>query len=521
MKKIIFLCMIFLLLSPLLFSHEYIMNDNISYTTPWTNITISTLTSGDWDDGYYDLALPSDNQIYFYGKKVTHIRIWTNGYVTFGYGSPPTDYSDSSNDRIPWNNQPNGYAAPWWDDWDLTSKGSITYTVTTNGPSSNNWVTIAWNDIPHKYDATASYDFQIVIKGHYSSPDTSARRDSIIFNYTDTDSGTGTYDYGISGTIGIEDPTGYQSEKYSYNTASINNNSDMMFTPFIPIYDSTDFWADDKPDLLIFRPSNGKWYKRSNDGLNIHVFSFGTRGDIALPGDYDGDGDADELVYRPSDGKWYGKNPTFVTLWGTEGDIPVAADFDGDGWTDLCVYRPKEGKWYINYRNGGTAFIRWGDQGDIPLPADYDNDGKADAAVYRPSDGKWYIQKSSNPSSSWVIPWGAEGDIPFPANFQSSAYSTLCVYRPSDGKWYSYNQNTASLSIAQSWGTTYDYPVPNDWNGGTITDPAVFRPSDGKWYIKYGNTVISWGEAGGEDKPRCRRQFTIVSPNYSGNDENK
>jgi len=89
----------------------------------------------------------------------------------------------------------------------------------------------------------------------------------------------------------------------------------------------------------------------------------------------------------------------------------------------------------------------------------------------------------------------------------------MCVYRPSDGRWYSYNQNLGSSYVSAPWGAEYDHAVPNDWNAGNITDRAVFRPSDGKWYIS-GWAVVAWGAL--EDKPRCRRSFAIVSPNYSG-----
>jgi hypothetical protein len=515
MKKLFFVCFILILVSPLLLSYEYIMNNNIPYGTAAVNTKIAALTGGDWDDGYYDLVLPSTHQFYFYGKKVTHIRIWTNGYVTFGFGSAPTDYSDYSNDPIPNVDNPDSYAAPWWDDWDLTANGEIWYILGSSAP--NYWVAIEWRNVPHNNDSTASYDFQFFVTANmeWVGDDLTNRANTIMFNYMDTDSGTGVYDYGVSGTVGIEHYTGSQCEKYSYNESSLNNSLAILFTPFVPIYDTTDDNANGVPDLYVWRPSDGINYKRFDNGTT-GSFRWGTRGDVFVPGDYDGDGDSDTCVFRPSNSVWYSSDPSFGTPWGTAGDIPVPSDYDNDGATDIAVFRPSDGRWYIKYWAGGSANIWWGTQGDIPVPADYDNDGQADCAVYRPSENRWYIRKSSNPASDWNIWWGTDGDVPFPANRQhGSAYSTLCVYRPSTGTWY-HKCQVGLESISIRWGAEYDQPVPNDVNGNGYTDEVVFRPSDGMWY-QYGLSVIPWGTL--EDKPRCRRNRSIVAPNYSVDDE--
>jgi len=98
------------------------MNTNpccFGYTSGDTQIT--TLTSGDWDDGYYDLALPTAQQFYYYGKKVTHLRISTNGYVRLCFGSPAGDGTDNSNDSMPDPTNPDSMVAPLWDDWVCTS----------------------------------------------------------------------------------------------------------------------------------------------------------------------------------------------------------------------------------------------------------------------------------------------------------------------------------------------------------------------------------------------------------------
>ncbi len=86
MKKTFILISILIHCVSSFFAQEYIMNDGAAYSGLTPTTTITTLTSGTWDSGYYDYGLPNNNRFYFYGKKVTHLRIWTNGYVSFGFG---------------------------------------------------------------------------------------------------------------------------------------------------------------------------------------------------------------------------------------------------------------------------------------------------------------------------------------------------------------------------------------------------------------------------------------------------
>jgi hypothetical protein len=316
---------------------------------------------------------------------------------------------------------------------------------------------IEWRGVPHYGDPTSSYHFHIYIGAN----DNDWFPNGITFTYNDTDTGTGFYDHANHGTIGIEHYTGYQGEEYSYDIASVNNTNHITFTPYVPIYTSTVNLVDTgrRADYSVFRPSNGAWYTRRSDGAKNKILPYGQRGDIPVPGDYDGDGDADECVLRPSNYFWFCPDPAFIVQWGTTGDIPVPADYDGDNKTDL--------------------------------------------AVYRLSNNYWFIRKSTNPASSWVKQWGTEGDIPIPAYFQSSSYATMTVYRPTGGYWFSYNQNTSSAAIPVQWGTDQDIPVPHDFNFDGMSEHAVFRPSSGNWFINYGSIYFQWGTLG--DKPRCRR----------------
>jgi ABC-type tungstate transport system permease subunit len=77
-------------------------------------------------------------------------------------------------------------------------------------------------------------------------------------------------------------------------------------------------------------------------------------------------------VFRPSTGTWYVRYSATGTstalVWGGAGDIAVPGDYDGDGKTDIAVFRPSTGTWYIRYSSTGTsAALVWGGSGDIPI----------------------------------------------------------------------------------------------------------------------------------------------------------
>ena len=79
-------------------------------------------------------------------------------------------------------------------------------------------------------------------------------------------------------------------------------------------------------------------------------------------------------VFRPSDGVWFIVGTTsgaHVISWGTTGDLPVPGDYDGDGMTDVAVFRPSDANWYILGTTGGIQIVNWGIAGDVPIPAMY------------------------------------------------------------------------------------------------------------------------------------------------------
>jgi uncharacterized delta-60 repeat protein len=185
-----------------------------------------------------------------------------------------------------------------------------------------------------------------------------------------------------------------------------------------------DYDGDGKADPAVYRPgaSAGQqsvfYYRGSsnNPGSIITFVPWGSNGDLAARGDYNGDGRLDPTVFRPANGFWYSLNLTnntsTATNWGLATDKLVPADYTGDGKTDYAVFR--NGVWYILQSNTGlTQYEAWGLSTDTLVPADYDGDGLADVAVFR--DGVWYIRQSSD--GDRFIPFGLATDIPTPSSY--------------------------------------------------------------------------------------------------------
>jgi hypothetical protein len=55
--------------------------------------------------------------------------------------------------------------------------------------------------------------------------------------------------------------------------------------------------------------------------------------------------------------------------WGTAGDVAAPGDYDGDNKTDAAVFRPSNGFWYVRRSSNGSMISqKWGLASDIPIP---------------------------------------------------------------------------------------------------------------------------------------------------------
>ncbi|MEJ7861362.1 MAG: choice-of-anchor V domain-containing protein [Pyrinomonadaceae bacterium] len=245
----------------------------------------------------------------------------------------------------------------------------------------------------------------------------------------------------------------------------------------------SNFDADDKSDLAVFRPSNGTWYSLNSTNGDVQSIQFGANGDEAVAGDYDADGKTDIAVFRPSNGTWYVQKSSggFQSAqFGAESDVPVVGDYDGDLKSDFAVFRPSNGVWYI-LRSSDGKFVSqaFGFGTDKTAQGDYDADGKTDIAVFRPSEGTWYLMKSTEGFSA--VKFGSAEDKPVPADFDGDGKTDVAVYRPSNGTWYVSKSREGFSGVA--FGAAGDKPVPADFDGDGKADIAVYRPSEGAWFL--------------------------------------
>jgi hypothetical protein len=135
-----------------------------------------------------------------------------------------------------------------------------------------------------------------------------------------------------------------------------------------------------------------------------HVFQYGSEGDRAVAGDFNGDGVTNIGVYRggtwyldmDGNGRW--SQGDLLVHMGTEKDIPVVGDFNGDGIDELGLYC--DGTWKLDVNNdhridANDRVFQLGGPHDKPVAGDFNGDGTDEVAVYQESFQKPNEQASS------------------------------------------------------------------------------------------------------------------------------
>ncbi|HDR04508.1 MAG TPA: choice-of-anchor D domain-containing protein, partial [Candidatus Marinimicrobia bacterium] len=162
----------------------------------WTDISQTGTAISLGDDAFELVALPFSFP--FYDNDKSEIRISSNGYLTFS-----TSATDYSNDPIPNTATPNDIIAPFWDDLNPSSGGTIHYL------SENQRFIVQYTNVPpYSYGgASGNYTFQVILNSG----------GSILFQYLDMNGAVN------SATVGIENSSGADGLETAFNTSYITD----------------------------------------------------------------------------------------------------------------------------------------------------------------------------------------------------------------------------------------------------------------------------------------------------------
>lgn len=171
----------------------------------WVDISTVGTEVSLGDDEAVDITLPLNFD--FYGETQNSVKISSNGYLTFG-----NDGTNYYNDSIPRSYGVNNLIAPFWDDLNPNSGGSIYY---YHDAAQERFI-VQYQDIP-RYEVEGSLTFQTILNAD----------GSIVFQYDDLNA---TLD---SATIGIENADGTKGVEVAYNENYVNDGLAVSFVPIL------------------------------------------------------------------------------------------------------------------------------------------------------------------------------------------------------------------------------------------------------------------------------------------------
>ena len=416
------------------FGYEWIdSNDPNGPDYEWTDISSTGTQVTTWastgiydarDEGYAGPFALGFN-FKFYGNTKTQILISSNGLLLFN--APTSDIY--TNAAIPGSSAPNEYIAPFWDDLDGRTQGTVHYKQDGNRfiVQFTNW---------QRYSALGSLTFQIIL---YSNG-------RIMFYYNNL---VGTLN---SATVGIENSDGTVGLQVAYNAAYLANG--------LAVKISSD------PDWLSNNINSGTIY--NGNSVDI-VLTFHSE-DYTL-GNYSMD-----VVINSSDPS----NPTITVPV----SMNIAVEFDLTSFTALL-----EGLYdgtamvadTVNVELRNTSFpYALVDQTKILL----DNNGQGTGKFYNAENGIPYylVLKHRNAVETWSAVSQTFTDNALIFNFtaaSSQAYGNNMILK--NGKWCIYsgdvNQNgfidTEDLSLVfnDNINGIEGYTI-SDLNGDLFTELA-------------------------------------------------
>jgi hypothetical protein len=167
-------------------------------TYSWIKGSTAVALSGDEDAK--TISLPF--WVSLYGVDYSSASATSNGLINF----MRPRLGDYANEALPTATQPNGIAAPFWDDLTLDKKSSVQ--TATKGKSGNRRFAIVWNNALLASDGRSRVSFEAVFD---------EATGDVTFQYKSVPGA------GASATVGIENQSGTDALQYSFDEAVLTN----------------------------------------------------------------------------------------------------------------------------------------------------------------------------------------------------------------------------------------------------------------------------------------------------------
>jgi protocatechuate 3,4-dioxygenase beta subunit len=291
----------------------------------------------------------------------------------------------------------------------------------------------------------------------------------------------------------------------------------------------------DRSDWVGMTVAEGHWtLKRDLDGDGKDDDAaedeplFGLVGAIPLMGDFNGDGISEKAIYFNGEwfvdlngnGRWDDED-----LWaklGTKEDLPVVGDWDGDGKDDIGIFGPEwpgdpdaiehepglpdpenqvripekpknvppnpdqatQGHRLLKHTSTGKSradlidhVFRYGTNKDKPIAGDWNGDGIDNIGIFR--EGVWYLDSDGDgryTKNDARFTYGQKDDLPVVGDWDGDGVDEIGIYR--HGTWILDTNKNRELDAADKvfeHGGAEDLPVVGDIDGDGIDDAVLYR----------------------------------------------
>jgi hypothetical protein len=186
--------------------------------------------------------------------------------------------------------------------------------------------------------------------------------------------------------------------------------------------------------------------------------------------------------------------PTLSFAYGSRPQVPIMGDWDGDGTRTAGVYKAGvlSGLFNLNNQNDGSApdiTFSFGDPRGFPVVGDFDGDGTDDVAVYR--NGLWQVRLSTGVIYTFTFGAGVwPATVPVAGDWDGDGTDGIGTYTYATATWALRNSPTGNAGADTTfvYGTpNASYPVPGDWDADG--DDTVGVKTGTTWTLRNSNTA--------------------------------